>query len=93
MRKVLSTCLILALMLIFGAGSVLAADQKRDRKRDGSCRNLVTTESCAFDLAFDRQRDRKRDGSCKKISSSSDESITTAADRARDRKRDGSCRS
>ena len=93
MKRTISLCLILALTLIFGAGSVFAADQKRDRKRDGSCRPYITTESVTFDLAADRTKDRKRDGTCKKISTSNDESFTTAADRQRDRKRDGSCRS
>jgi len=93
MRRVLYLCLVLALVLVFGTGSVLAADKKRDRKRDGSCRSYTTTESITFDLAAGKQRDRKRDGTCKKISTFNDDVVTIAADKKRDRKRDGSCRS
>ena len=93
MRKALNVCLVIALVLIFGAGSVLAADQKRDRRRDGSCRSYTTTESNTLDLAAGRRRDRRRDGSCQRLSAAEDDALKIAADRQRDRKRDGSCRS
>ncbi len=64
MKNILKLGLVLSVVLVFGAGSVLAADTKRDRKRDGSCRSYTTTESSVFDLAAGKQRDRKRDRSC-----------------------------
>ena len=95
MKSILKVGLVLSMILVFGAGSVLAADQKRDRKRDGTCRSYTTTESSVFDLAAGKQRDRKRDGSCRSFSPAKDDSLTLAADRTRTRtpKRDGSCRS
>jgi hypothetical protein len=93
MRRALNLLLALTLVIIFGTGSVLAADKKRDKKRDGSCRSYTTTESSTFDVAADKRRDRKRDGTCKKISTFKGDSFSVAADKKRDRKRDGSCRS
>lgn len=95
MKNILKLGLVLSMILVFGAGSVLAADTKRDRKRDGSCRSYTTTESSVFDQAAGRQRDRKRDRSCMSFSPANDDSLTLAADRTRTRtpKRDGSCRS
>ena len=95
MKSILKVGLVLSMILVFGAGSVLAADQKRDRKRDGTCRSYTTTESSVFDLAAGKQRDRKRDRSCRSFSPAKDDSLTLAADRTRTRtpKRDGSCRS
>lgn len=84
--------LVLAFVAFFGACSVvLAADQKSDRKRDGSCQSLVTAEG-AQTLAADKTRNRKRDRSCQKFMSQ-DEDLTLAADKTRDRKKDRSCRS
>lgn len=93
MKNTFRVGLVLCMILIFGAGSVLAADQKRDRKRDRSCRTYTTTDSCVLTLAAGKQRDRKRDRSCQSLNPATDESLTLAADRKRDRKRDGSCRS
>ncbi len=94
MKNILKLGLVLSMTIVFGAGSVLAADTKRDRKRDGSCQSYTTTESI-FDLAAGKQRDRKRDRSCRSLSPANDDSFTVAADRTRTRtpKRDGSCRS
>jgi hypothetical protein len=92
MKSFLKVGLVLSMILVFGVGSVLAADQKRDRKRDGTCRSFTTTESSVFDLAANKQRDRKRDRSCQSLTPAQDDSLTLAADRKRDRKRDGSCR-
>ena len=55
--------------LTFIAGGVAMADdqdQKRDRKRDGSCDPEVTATDGVPVLAADqdRKQDRKRDGSC-----------------------------
>jgi hypothetical protein len=93
MKKVLVSSFVVALVLVFGIGSVLAADTKRDRKRDGSCRSTYSIESRELTLASDRKKDRKRDGSCRSFLNAADEdSLTIAADQKRDRKRDGSCR-
>jgi len=91
MKDILKLGLVLSIILVFGAGSVLAADTKRDRKRNGSCRSYTTTESSVLDLAAGKQRDRTRDRSCRSFSPAKDDSLTLAADRKRDRKRDGSC--
>lgn len=93
MKNTLRVGLVLCMIVIFGAGSVLAADQKRDRRRDRSCQSYTATDSCFFNLAAGKQRDRKRDRSCQSLNPATDESLTLAADRKRDRKRDGSCRS
>jgi hypothetical protein len=93
MKKVFVSSFVVALVLVFGAGSVLAADTKRDRKRDGSCRSTYSIEASDLTLAADRKRDRKRDGSCRSFLNVPDDgSLTLAADKQRDRKRDGSCR-
>jgi hypothetical protein len=94
MKSMLKVGLVLGMILVFGAGSVLAADQIRDRKRDRdrSCRSYTTTESSVFDLAAGK-RDRTRDRSCRSFSPAKDDSMTLAAVPKRDRKRDGSCRS
>lgn len=96
--KTLGKCLTLA---ILGAAlavpalpsSALAKDQKRDRKRDGSCKNLVVPAPAAeYILVKDQKRDRKRDGSCASLmvpSPTAEKSL--AKDQKRDRKRDGSC--
>jgi uncharacterized membrane protein len=82
--------------LVFGVGSAVAADKKRDRKRDGSCQSQVITEKSTMDLAADqkrdRKRDRKRDGSCQSQVITEKSTMDLAADQKRDRKRDGSCR-
>jgi hypothetical protein len=93
MKNIVKVGLVLSMILVFGAGSVLAADQKRDRKRDRTCRSYTTTESSVFDLAADKQRDRKRDRSCRSFAPAKDDSLTLAADRTRTRtpKRDSSC--
>ena len=95
MKSMLKVGLVFSMILVFGAGSVLAADQKRDKKRDGTCRSYTTIESSVFDLAAVKQKDRKRDGSCRSFSPAKDDSLTLAADRKRTRspKGDGSCRS
>lgn len=94
MKKVLASCFVVALVLIFGVGSVLAADRKRDRKRDGTCRSFQTAESADLSLAAAKQRDRKRDGTCRNlVRADKDDFLNLAADRKRDRKRDGTCRS
>ena len=93
MKKVLATSFVIALVFVFGIGSVLAADRKRDKKRDGTCRSSYSIESSELTLAADRKRDRKRDGSCRSFLKAADEdSLTIAADKKRDRSRDGSCR-
>jgi hypothetical protein len=93
MKKVLVFSFVIGLMLVFGIGSVLAADTKRDRKRDGTCRSTYSIESSELTLAADRKKDRKRDGSCRSFLNAADEdSLTIAANQKRDRKRDGSCR-
>jgi hypothetical protein len=93
MKKVMVSSFVIALVFIFGIGSVLAADRKRDRKRDGTCRSSYSIESSELSLAADRKRDRKRDGSCRSFLNAADEdTLTIAADQKRDRKRDGTCR-
>ena len=95
MKSILRVGLVLGMILVFGAGSVLAADQEKDRQRDRSCRSYTTTESSVIDLAAGKQRDRQRDRSCRSFSPAKDDSMSFAADRTRTRdpKRDGSCRS
>lgn len=95
MKKIMMLTMIVGLTLVFGAGSVLAADQKRDRKRDGTCRsNYETLQTDGFILAAGKQRDRKRDGTCVRLNEALEtEDLTLAAAQKRDRKRDGTCRS
>jgi Flp pilus assembly protein CpaB len=95
MKRVMTSCVVIALVLIFGIGSVLAADRKRDRKRDGTCRSYQTTDQCTdLTLAATKKRDQKRDGTCRSITNAvDDDSLVLAADQKRDRKRDGTCRS
>jgi hypothetical protein len=59
----------LFIALTFAAGSLAIAadqDQKRDRKKDGSCRTDAIVSDTGLVLAADqdRKRDRKKDGSC-----------------------------
>ena len=93
MRKVLKYGLVFAVVMTFGAGSALAADQtkKRARAKDGSCRSSLT-ESVDLAAGKIQKRDRKRNGSCQ---SSLTESMDLAAGKIqkRERKRDRSCQS
>jgi hypothetical protein len=93
MKRIVKCGLVFALVLTFGAASLVdAADRKRDRKRDGSCLNSMLDESMES-LAAVQKKDRKRDGSC--LNSASDEgtlSLGANQKRTKDRKRDGSCR-
>ena len=59
----------LFIALTFAVGSLAIAadqDQKRDRKKDGSCQTDVVVSDTGLVLAADqdRKRDRKKDGSC-----------------------------
>jgi len=92
MKRFLKIGLVLGMVLVFGAGSVLAADTKRDRKRDGSCKDLTIIEQTTMDLAATQKRDRKRDRSCQSLNAAEDDSMDLAAAQKRQRKRDGSCR-
>jgi hypothetical protein len=92
MKKTLTSGLVLAMVIIFGVGSVMAADRKRDKKRDGTCKSSYTTESTDQTLAATKKRDKKRDRSCLSyINAADDEALTLAATKKRDKKRDGSC--
>jgi hypothetical protein len=93
MKKILTSTMVFTLALTFGVGSVMAADQKKDRKRDGSCQSSITTETNTPSLAKIQKRDKKRDGTCQVITPVENDSMTLAADQKKDRKRDGSCRS
>jgi hypothetical protein len=90
MSRVLKSAMICAFVIMFGTVSVVfAADQKRDKKRDGSCQGYATEEG-ALTLAGDQVRDRKRDKDCRKFMSQ-DEELTLASGKQRIKKRDGSC--
>jgi hypothetical protein len=94
MKKILTSGLVFTLVLVFGMGSVLAADKKRDKKRDGTCTRLYTTDSAGLTLAADRKKTRKRDRTCQStIKPADDDMLQLAARTKRDRKRDGTCRS
>jgi hypothetical protein len=87
MRKVRWSGLILLLVLVFGVGTVFAGDrdQKRDKKRDGSCQNFISVQDGSMNLAAkrDRTRTRDKDRSCLQLAADRDQK--------RDKKRDGSC--
>ena len=75
LRKLI-TLLTVSVGVVWMCDSALAADQIRDRKRDGSCKTTSVQKI--------QKRDRKRDGSCQRV--------TATKDQSRDRKRDGSCK-
>ena len=59
----------LFIALTFTVGSLAIAadqDQKRDRKKDGSCQTDLVVSDTGLVLAADQdqKRDRKKDGSC-----------------------------
>lgn len=104
--SILKKSVILSIALIFCSVSLsLAADQtqKRDRKKDGTCKTVWIDGDAQKVLAADRTRDRIRtpkrlkDGSCRIIQGGG-ESTELAADktrtrtRSRQRLRDGSCK-
>jgi hypothetical protein len=94
MKKILTSSLVIAMVTVFGIGSVLAADNKRDRRRDGTCRSQYLMESSELNLAAVKKRDQKRDGTCRSsIKATDEDTLTLAAGQKRDRKRDGTCRS
>jgi hypothetical protein len=72
MSKIMQKAILTLTVMLFSAGSVLAADQIRDRKRDqlkdGSCQTGAIERNDGNLLAADKTRDQKRDqlkdGSC-----------------------------
>jgi len=90
-------CGLVVLIMMFFCGATLASaeakDQKRDRKKDGTCQSYVIEQVREATLAADRTRtrDKKRDKSCQSYTTEKDEGMTLAADQTRDRKRKRDC--
>jgi hypothetical protein len=96
-RKTVSICLVL---VFCSASLTLAADriQKKDQKKDGSCKTILVDPIVPTVLAADQTRTRTRkqlkDGSCQTAPSEVTPSTILAADQIRTKKKlkDGSCR-